>query len=64
MSIFMAKQVRPLTDTKCASLKPKDKEYVEADGGGLYLRVRPTGQKVGFLDTQIGEMIKEKIKLH
>lgn len=41
----MAKQVRPLTDTKCASLKPKDREYLESDGSGLCLRVRPTGAK-------------------
>nr|WP_312825099.1 integrase arm-type DNA-binding domain-containing protein [Acinetobacter oleivorans] len=41
----MAKQVRPLTDTRCASLKPKDQEYLESDGSGLCLRVRSTGAK-------------------
>lgn len=60
----MAKQVRPLTDTKCASLKPKDKEYVEADGGGLYLRVRPTGTKSWiFRYTNRGNDKREKITL-
>ncbi|MEQ1067701.1 integrase arm-type DNA-binding domain-containing protein [Acinetobacter sp. XH1741] len=41
----MAKQVRPLTDTRCASLRPKDQEYLESDGSGLCLRVRSTGAK-------------------
>ena len=47
----MAKIVKPLTDTKCASAKPKvnaqGKSVVNklADGKGLYLIVRPTGTK-------------------
>ena len=47
----MAKIVKPLTDTKCASAKPKQNaqgKFVNsklADGNGLYLIVRPSGTK-------------------
>jgi len=37
-----------LTDLAARKLKPKDKEYFVADGGGLALRVRPNGQKAWF----------------
>lgn len=37
---------RPLSDTTIASLEPEDKAYREHDGQGLYLRVKPTGQKL------------------
>lgn len=36
---------RPMADTVLASLEPEDKEYRELDGGGLYFRVKPNGQK-------------------
>ena len=36
---------RPLADTVLASLEPEAKEYRELDGNGLYLRVKPNGQK-------------------
>jgi integrase len=35
----------PLTDTAIKAFKPKDKPYKEADGGGLYLEVAPSGGK-------------------
>ncbi|ENX09791.1 MULTISPECIES: tyrosine-type recombinase/integrase [Acinetobacter] len=47
----MAKVVKPLTDTKCASAKPKVDSQGKlvnnklADGNGLYLIVRPSGTK-------------------
>ncbi|WP_130537649.1 Arm DNA-binding domain-containing protein [Thiomicrorhabdus indica] len=34
-----------LTDTKIKNLKPKENPYREADGGGLYLLVDPSGSK-------------------
>lgn len=37
---------RPLSDTTLASLAPEEKVYREHDGGGLYFRVKPTGQKL------------------
>lgn len=36
---------RPLSDTTIAGLEPETKEYRELDGSGLYLRVKPDGQK-------------------
>lgn len=47
----MAKIVKPLTDTKCASSKPKTNTQGKlvnnkiADGNGLYLIIRPSGTK-------------------
>jgi integrase len=35
-----------LTDTKVKAAKPKEREYKLADGGGLYLLVKPTGAKL------------------
>lgn len=36
----------PLTDTQVRQLKPKDKPYKVADGGGLYIHVTPKGSKL------------------
>lgn len=36
---------RPLADTVLAKLEPEHKEYRTPDGDGLYLRVKPDGQK-------------------
>lgn len=36
----------PLTDTQVRQLKPKDKPYKIADGGGLYIHVTPKGAKL------------------
>ncbi|WP_019410429.1 tyrosine-type recombinase/integrase [Pseudomonas psychrophila] len=36
---------RPMADTVLATLEPEAKEYRELDGSGLYLRVRPDGNK-------------------
>lgn len=38
-------KLRPLADTVLATLEPDAKEYRELDGGGLYLRVKPDGNK-------------------
>lgn len=42
----MARTTRPLSDTEIKKARPKDKEYNLADGGGLQLRVRPSGAKL------------------
>lgn len=42
----MARTTTPLSDTKCESAKPKDKEFALFDGQGLYLLVKPSGVKV------------------
>lgn len=42
----MAKLVTPITDKAIKAYKPKDKEYSNADGDGLYLRVKPNGSKL------------------
>jgi integrase len=41
----MANNTRPLTNTEVKQSKPKAKEYNLSDGGGLALRVKPSGQK-------------------
>jgi integrase len=40
----MPKIVKPLTDTQVKKLVPMDKEYKLADGGGLFIRVRPNAR--------------------
>lgn len=35
----------PLTDIKVKTAKPMDKAYKLADGGGMYLLVKPNGSK-------------------
>jgi hypothetical protein len=42
----MPKLAKPLTDTQVKSAKPKNKPYMLADGGGMYLEVMPTGSKI------------------
>ncbi|MDT0626891.1 integrase domain-containing protein [Alteromonas sp. W364] len=39
----MPKQVLPLTKTQLEKLAPKEKEFKISDGGGLFIRVKPTG---------------------
>jgi integrase len=46
----MARTVAPLTNTQVKQSKPKDKQYKLSDGGGLQLRVKPTGSKSWILD--------------
>lgn len=36
----------PLTDTKLRNLKPREKPYKVADGGGLYVQITPNGSKL------------------
>ena len=42
----MAKHITPLSDSKCTSAKPQDKDYSLYDGQGLILFVRKSGTKV------------------
>ncbi|MGM0571886.1 MAG: integrase domain-containing protein [Pseudomonadota bacterium] len=42
----MAIKVPPLTAARIRQAKPADKEYNLSDGGGLQLRVKPTGTRV------------------
>ena len=42
----MPRLVTPLNDTQIKKAKPKDKEYLLADGKGLALRVKPNGSKM------------------
>lgn len=44
----------PLTDTKIKALKPRGKAYQEADEGGLFIEVSPTGQKTWRLRYRMG----------
>lgn len=41
----MPRTTKPLTDREASQAKPRDKEYTLWDGGGLCLRVKPTGSK-------------------
>lgn len=41
----MANSTKPLTNTEVKQARPRAKEYNLADGGGLYLRVKPNGTK-------------------
>jgi hypothetical protein len=43
---------RPLGDTALASIEPETGGYRELDGNGLYLRVKPDGQKSWKLRTK------------
>lgn len=47
-SLFLGTKMGRLNDLKIKSAKPRDKEYLLADGEGLYLRVRPTGKAWAF----------------
>lgn len=42
----MTRITKPLTNTQIKQAKPRDKEYNLSDGGGLMLRIRPTGSKL------------------
>jgi hypothetical protein len=41
----MAK-VTPLTNTQIKQAKPREKQYILSDGGGLQFRVKPNGSKL------------------
>lgn len=41
----MATRALPLTDAQLRQVRPTTKEYNLADGGGLFLRVKPTGSR-------------------
>ena len=42
---YMAARTKPLTDAQIRQARPREKEYNLADGGGLFLRVQPTGTR-------------------
>lgn len=42
----MSRTTKALNKTQIENAKPKEKEYIIADGGGLNLRVKPTGSKI------------------
>jgi integrase len=44
----------PLTDVRIRQSKPKDKPYRMADGGGLFIEVRPSGSKLWRYAYRIG----------
>ncbi len=46
----MARKTTPLTNTEVKQAKPREKEYTLSDGGGLSLRVRPSGAKSWFFN--------------
>ncbi len=46
----LPKVKRSLTDRAVKSLKPKDKQYKKADGGGLYLLIKPNASKLWRYD--------------
>lgn len=52
----------PLTDTKLKALKPRDKSYQEADEGGLFVEVLPSGQKTWRLRYRMGGVAPSKRK--
>ena len=43
----MPRITKPLSDTEIRQAKSKDKPYSLADGKGLYLKIKPSGYKVG-----------------
>ena len=50
--VTMARTVKPLTNTQIKHAKPQAKEYSLADGAGLYLRIKPTGEKYWIFNYQ------------
>lgn len=42
----MPKRIKPLTDTKTRTAKPREKEYKLFDGDGLYILITPSGGKL------------------
>ena len=44
----------PLSDTACRGAKPGEKQRKMADGGGMYLLVKPTGGRLWRLDYRFG----------
>lgn len=46
----MPRIAKPLTNTEVSKAKPRDKVYSLSDGGGLQLRIKPSGSKIWLLD--------------
>lgn len=46
----MPRIAKPLTNTEVSKAKPRDKIYSLSDGGGLQLRIKPSGSKTWLLD--------------
>lgn len=47
-----------INELQIKSAAPRDREYLLADGEGLYLRVRPTGKVWVYRDKQLGKEAK------
>ena len=45
-----------LTAITIANLKPRQADYRRADGGGLYILVRPNGSKLWRYDYRLGDV--------
>lgn len=58
----MTKIVKPLTDTRIRSAKPKEKEYNLVDGKGLTVRIMPNGTK-SWLFNYTRPIIKKRTNL-
>ncbi len=54
----MPKTVIPLTATQVKNTRPANKVYKRADGGGLYLRVLPSGKKTWELRVTVNGVRK------
>ncbi len=46
----MPRITKPLTSTEVSKAKPRDKVYSLSDGGGLQLRIKPSGSKTWLFD--------------
>lgn len=42
----MPRVIAPLNNTKIEKAKPRERQYLLADGGGLNLRIMPSGNKI------------------
>jgi integrase len=49
-TVKMPKIAKPLTELQIKNAKPQEKQYKLADGGGLYLLVKPDGAKLWRFD--------------
>ncbi|TDB03210.1 DUF4102 domain-containing protein [Halomonas marinisediminis] len=50
----MSRQINKLSATAVKTAKPKDRTTRMADGGGLYLEIRPTGSKYWRMKYRFG----------
>jgi hypothetical protein len=50
----MPKRILPLTDLQVSKAKPRQKQYVLFDGGGLFFLVTPSGGKLWRFKYRLG----------